>query len=197
MLLSKIIALSNGIAQLKSDRNIDTIIIDSRKIIYAETALFVCLVSNKDNGHHYIKDAYSKGIRCFLVSENIDYIEYTEACFIKVNNTLRSLQDIASANRAQYNYPIIGITGSNGKTIIKEWLYQILEPQFNIVRSPKSYNSQLGVALSVWEMNENFNLGIFEAGISETNEMNYLEKIIQPTIGIFTNIGEQHSENFI
>ena len=106
------------------------------------------------------------------------------------------MQNLAAHHRSQFNYPVIGITGSNGKTIVKEWLYQLLSPDYNIVRSPRSYNSQIGVPLSVWQMNEEHNLAIFEAGISQPGEMDKLEKIIEPTIGIFTNIGEAHDENF-
>jgi Alr-MurF fusion protein len=196
MLLSKIASIINVNIAVKDAINIDTILIDSRKIIYPESALFVCIVTFKDNAHRYISDAYNQGVRYFLISENINEALYSNALFLKVTDTLRSLQGIVAQHRSQFNYPVIGITGSNGKTIIKEWLYQILEPQFNIIRSPKSYNSQLGVALSVWEMQAQHNLGIFEAGISEPNEMEYLQKIIAPTMGIFTNIGEQHSENF-
>ena len=121
---------------------------------------------------------------------------YPDANFILVENTLDALQHLASYHRKQFNFPVIGITGSNGKTIVKEWLYQLLHKDYNIVRSPKSYNSQIGVPLSVWQMNEQHSLAIFEAGISQPGEMEKLEEIIQPTIGILTNIGEAHSEGF-
>ena len=114
-----------------------------------------------------------------------------------MNDTLAALQQLAAYHRQQFNIPVIGITGSNGKTIVKEWLYQLLHEDYNIVRSPKSYNSQIGVPLSVWQMNEQHTLGIFEAGISEQGEMERLEKMIRPTIGVLTNIGEAHSEGFI
>ena len=122
---------------------------------------------------------------------------YPEANFLLVNDTLDALQQLAAYHRQQFNIPVIGITGSNGKTIVKEWLYQLLHEDYNIVRSPKSYNSQIGVPLSVWQMNEQHTLAIFEAGISQQGEMEKLEKIIRPTIGVLTNIGEAHSEGFI
>ena len=121
---------------------------------------------------------------------------FVDANFIFVDDTLIALQNLAAHHRSQFNYPVIGITGSNGKTIVKEWLYQLLSPDYNIVRSPRSYNSQIGVPLSVWQMSEEHNLAIFEAGISQPGEMEKLEKIIHPTIGVFTNIGEAHNENF-
>jgi Alr-MurF fusion protein len=176
--------------------DIDTLLIDSRKIIYAQNSLFVCLVTSRDNGHHYIKDAYNKGVRVFLISEVIYYPAFPEASFILVPNSLDALQQLVAKHRKNFNYPVIGITGSNGKTIVKEWLFQLLDDSFNIIRSPKSYNSQVGVALSVWEMHARHDVAIFEAGVSEPNEMKNLQKIIQPTIGIFTNIGDQHSEYF-
>ncbi len=184
--------LTNGGSTL----DIDTLLIDSRKIIYAENSLFICLVTDRDNGHHYIKDAYLKGVRVFFISEVIYYPAFPDAAFILVPDSLLALQQLVARHRALFTYPVIGITGSNGKTIVKEWLFQLLDDSFNIIRSPKSYNSQVGVALSVWEMQARHNLGIFEAGVSEPNEMQKLEAIIKPSIGIFTNIGDQHSEYF-
>ena len=174
---------------------INELCIDSRKIAHPETGLFIALTKLRD-GHSFIDDAYNKGIRNFIVSSKINLDKYKDANFILVDDTLASLQSIAAAHRAQYNIPCIGITGSNGKTIIKEWLHQLLATDHNIVRSPKSYNSQIGVPLSVWLMNTSHNLAIFEAGISQPGEMEKLAPIIQPTIGIFTNIGEAHSEGF-
>jgi Alr-MurF fusion protein len=196
MLLHQIAKLTTGKLINDSNYHVDTLIIDSRKIIYAQSALFICLVTNKDNGHHYVAEAYQKGIRSFLVSEMLNFKQYNDACFILVNNTLHALQQIVAEHRGKFTYPVIGITGSNGKTIVKEWLYQLLDANYHIVRSPKSYNSQIGVALSVWEMSNEYNLGIFEAGISKVNEMHNLAKMIQPSIAIFTNIGDPHSENF-
>ncbi len=175
---------------------IDTILIDSRKVVHAHTALFVCLVTDSNNGHNFIGDAYSKGVRNFLISEDIPTQPYTEACFIKVVHTLFAIQELAKSHRTKFTHPVIGITGSNGKTIVKEWLSQLLSSKYKIVKSPKSYNSQIGVALSVLEMDERYNLGIFEAGISKPLEMPRLAEMIQPTIGVFTHLGDQHGENF-
>lgn len=188
---------TNG-AWLQQSNNtpINELCIDTRKIAHPEAALFVALTTNLRDGHSYISDAYNKGIRNFLVSNKIDTSEYKDANFILVADTLASLQAITTAHRQQFNIPCIGITGSNGKTIVKEWLNQLLTTDYNIVRSPKSYNSQIGVPLSVWLMDSQHQLAIFEAGISKPDEMVRLEPVIQPTIGIFTNIGEAHSEGF-
>jgi Alr-MurF fusion protein len=170
---------------------------DSRKISSTEGVLFFALKGDRHNGHNYIKDLYSRGIRNFIISEDIPEIQqFPEANFIKVSSALKALQDLAAYHRKCFSLPVTAVTGSNGKTIIKEWLYQLLREDFNIVRSPKSYNSQVGVPLSVWQIKEEHNLGIFEAGISLPGEMETLEKIIQPQTGIFINIGEAHAENF-
>ncbi len=122
---------------------------------------------------------------------------FPEAIFLEVTHVLIALQKLAAYHRTQFNIPVIGITGSNGKTIVKEWLYQLLHTEEQIVRSPRSYNSQIGVPLSVWQLNHTHTLGIFEAGISQKGEMEALQKIIQPTIGIWTNIGAAHAEGFL
>ncbi len=179
------------------DRVVFNLSIDSRKIAVPEYTLFIAIKTSRRNGHDFIANAYKKGVRSFLVSEDVDTSLYHSASFIKVDDTLAALQQIATQNRKLYDVPVIGITGSNGKTVVKEWLGQLLDPSFNIVKNPKSYNSQIGVPLSVWMMGPNDELGIFEAGISEPGEMDRLEEIISPTIGIFTNIGEAHSEGFM
>ena len=171
--------------------------IDSRKIAHPETALFIALKTRHRDGHSFIEQAYEKGVRNFLVSIAVDTTPFPGANFIKVNDTLAALHQIAIAVRKQYVLPVIGVTGSNGKTIVKEWLYQLLAPDYNTIRSPKSYNSQIGVPMSVWLLNKKHTLAIFEAGISQPGEMEKLEHIIQPTIGVFTNIGEAHSEGFL
>lgn len=169
---------------------------DSRKIIYAEQSLFFALAGKQDS-HQYIKDLYQKGVRNFVISD-AKYADtsYLSANFYIVDNTLKALQKLVAYHRSHFNYPVIGITGSNGKTIVKDWLYQILSPEFAIVRSPKSYNSQLGVPLSVWQMNHTYQLALIEAGISTINEMDALEEIIKPNIGILTNIKSAHDEGF-
>lgn len=170
--------------------------IDSRRIIHPQTTLFFALQTTRRDGHDFIKECYSKGIRNFAVQKKIDSTDFTDANFILVDDTLKALQQLAAYHRQQFKIPVIGITGSNGKTIVKEWLNQLLSDQFNIVRSPKSYNSQVGVPLSVWHMKEEHTLAIFEAGISQAGEMEKLQQIIQPTIGVLTNIGEAHNDGF-
>jgi len=176
---------------------IEHLLLDSRKIYSPSTSLFFALKGPRRDGHQFISELYNKGVKSFVVSEKIKIADFSEASFILVDDTLEALQRLASFHRKQFTIPVIGITGSNGKTIVKEWLYQLLHEKFNIVRSPKSYNSQIGVPLSVWQINSHHELAIFEAGISEPGEMDKLEKIIQPTIGILTNIGETHNENFV
>ncbi|MCW3462865.1 bifunctional UDP-N-acetylmuramoyl-tripeptide:D-alanyl-D-alanine ligase/alanine racemase [Chitinophaga nivalis] len=176
---------------------IDHLLLDSRKLSFPETSLFIALVSPRRNAHQYIEELYRKGVSNFIVSEPVPLENYPNANFILVKDTLQALHTLVASHRHQFHIPVIGITGSNGKTIVKEWLYQLLEKDYNIVRSPKSYNSQIGVPLSVWQMKAEHQLAIFEAGISQPGEMVNLEKIIRPTIGIFTNIGEAHSEGFL
>jgi len=181
-----------------ADALITELAIDSRRIILPEGSLFFALTSKRNDGHKYIEELYEKGVRNFVVEkEPVNLLLLYNTNIIKVKNTLFALQALATAHRKQFNIPVIGITGSNGKTIVKEWLYQLLNESKNIVRSPKSFNSQIGVPLSVWQIREDHELAIFEAGISEPDEMDHLQPIIQPTIGIFTNIGHAHDENFI
>jgi Alr-MurF fusion protein len=180
-----------------SDSKIEHLLIDSRKITFPETSLFFAIVGARHNGHNFIEDVYKGGVRHFIVSQSVDNQLFTDAIFIKVNDVLRALQDLAVFHRSQFpKLKVIGITGSNGKTVVKEWLYQLLKDDYNIVRSPKSYNSQVGVPLSVWQIRPEHNLAIFEAGISEKGEMEKLERIIQPRIGVLTNIGSAHDEGF-
>lgn len=179
------------------NNTIDELVIDTRKIAGPENALFIAIKAQHRDGHSFIPDAYNKGIRNFLVSGEVDTASLVGANILTVKDTLQALQQIALNKRKQYNIPVVGITGSNGKTIVKEWLYQLLGDDKNVVRSPKSYNSQIGVPLSVWLMEPEHELAIFEAGISQPGEMDKLEHIIHPTIGLFTNIGEAHSEGFL
>lgn len=191
-----IASIINGVLFKGTDSPITQLIFDSRKINTPDTSLFFALRGPRKDGHDFISDLYKKGVRNFVVSESINAEEYAGSNIIIVKNTLNALQALAAWHRNQFNIPVIGITGSNGKTIVKEWLYQLLQSDYNIVRSPKSYNSQIGVPLSVWQMNEQHTLAIFEAGISRPGEMEKLEKIICPTIGVLTNIGEAHGEGF-
>ncbi|MFA8451107.1 MAG: bifunctional UDP-N-acetylmuramoyl-tripeptide:D-alanyl-D-alanine ligase/alanine racemase [Bacteroidales bacterium] len=192
------ITKGNLICSEKEELLIRDILVDSRKLIQAEGTAFFALIGSRNDGHKYISELYSRGVRCFVISRNIpNFKEMPKAQFIHVKNTLQALQTLCAYHRKQFDFPIIGITGSNGKTIIKEWLYQLLHKDHHIVRSPKSYNSQIGVPLSVWQINKENTLGIFEAGISEPDEMDRLEAILKPNIGIFTNIGQAHDKNFI
>ena len=173
------------------------LLIDSRKVLFPKESIFFALPGSRLDGHTFMDDAYKKGVRNFIVSKNIDFTDYKRANILWVENTSKSLHKLTIYHRKQFHLPVIGITGSNGKTIVKEWLYQLLQEDYNIVRSPKSYNSQIGVPLSIWQIEEENNLGIFEAGISESGEMEKLELLIKPNIGIFTNIGDAHNEGFL
>ena len=177
--------------------SIEHLVVDSRKIIFPKTTLFFALRGARRDGHEYIQEAYDKGVRHFVICRRIDTTNFVGADFFLVPSSLKALQILASIHRAGFDYPVIGITGSNGKTIVKEWLYQLLNPDYNIVRSPRSYNSQIGVPLSVWQMTAEHTLAIFEAGISTSREMPALAGVIQPTIGILTSIGEAHNGGFV
>lgn len=178
--------------------SISLLLTDSRRLSFPEQSLFFALKTKTNDGHKYIQELYKLRVRNFVVSDMPqDSASMKDANFLVVKDTLKALQKLAATHRKRFNIPVIGITGSNGKTIVKEFLYQLLHNEFNIVRSPRSYNSQLGVPLSVWQISEKNTLGIFEAGISQPDEMERLQPIIAPTIGIITNIGEAHQENFI
>jgi len=180
---------------------VEQLLTDSRKLVFAAQTLFFSLPGPRRDGHDFIETLYDQGVRCFVVnprkidlSKSKDYC--TRAVFFEVPNCLVALQQIAAHHRASFNIPVIGITGSNGKTIVKEWLYQLLNSSYHIVRSPRSYNSQIGVPLSIWKMDDTHNLGIFEAGISTIGEMQQLASIIKPTIGVLTHMGLAHAEGF-
>ncbi|MEL6866269.1 MAG: bifunctional UDP-N-acetylmuramoyl-tripeptide:D-alanyl-D-alanine ligase/alanine racemase [Bacteroidota bacterium] len=175
---------------------IEHLVIDSRQILFARQSLFIALQGPRRNGHDFISSAYEKGIRHFIVSQDIKTESYPNTNFLQVDHPLKALQSLASHHRSSFSLDCIGITGSNGKTIIKEWLFQLLQQDYAIVRSPKSYNSQIGVPLSIWQIKSRHDLGIFEAGISQVGEMKHLAPIIQCQVGIFTNIGPAHSEGF-
>ena len=206
--VSQIAATCGGklISSGQSDPEIHELLIDSRRLVNASHCLFVALVSERNDGHRYIGELVEMGVRCFMVDEGYgmrdagcgmrDEHQGMGLVFIVVPDTLQALQALGAHHRSLFDIPVIGITGSNGKTIVKEWLFQMLSPDYRIVRSPKSYNSQVGVPLSVWKMEPSNELAIFEAGISQPGEMAHLEKIIRPTVGIFTNIGTAHDEHF-
>lgn len=177
---------------------ISILLTDSRRLSFPEPTLFFALTTKTNDGHRYIQDLYKLRVRNFVVSRMLPEFEtMQDANFLLVKDVLRALQKLVIYHRKRFHIPVIGITGSNGKTVVKEFLYQLLHREFDIVRSPRSYNSQIGVPLSVWEMNEKNTLGIFEAGISQPDEMEYLQPIIAPTIGVLTCIGEAHQENFV
>ena len=203
----------------KHKATIDWLLTDSRSLSFPEETLFFALTTKRNSGARYIPDLYDRGVRNFVITEE-DFKEVENGelrvessmqhdgaqptlnsqlstlNFLIVPNPLKALQKLAETHRDKFKIPVIGITGSNGKTIVKEWLHQLLSPDRCIVRSPRSYNSQIGVPLSVWQLSEEAELGIFEAGISEMGEMGALKRMIKPTIGILTNIGGAHQENF-
>ncbi|MCM1035081.1 MAG: alanine racemase [Paludibacter sp.] len=199
MKLSEIASIIAPDTRIVKDRNIVHLLTDSRELhTEPSETLFFALRTPKNDGARYVADLYAKGVRAFVVCQcsACDVSAFPEAEILQTEDSLYALQALAAYKRSLYSCPVIGITGSNGKTVVKEWLYQLLKDDYKITRSPKSYNSQIGVPLSVWQMNEETELAIFEAGISQPGEMELLERIIRPTIGVVTYIGEEHGENF-
>ncbi len=183
--------------QLVEDKVVTDLLTDSRKLLVSPGAVFFAIQGTRHNGHQFIPDLYQKGVRQFVVQDQqLSILAFPGANFLLVANCIDALQAIASYHRQMFSVPVVGITGSNGKTIVKEWLSELLAEYFNLVKSPKSYNSQLGVPLSVWQLQARHELAIFEAGISMPGEMEKLVQVIRPTIGIFTNIGTAHDANF-
>ena len=178
-----------------ADTHIDWLLTDSRSLVFPEESLFFAIHTQKNDGHRYIPELYARGVRNFVVSQAPEQ-PAEDANYLIVPSPLKALQRLAERHREEFDIPVIGITGSNGKTVVKEWLYQLHSPDYRITRSPRSWNSQIGVPLSVWRLSEHTQLGIFEAGISEPGEMGALQSIIQPTIGIITHLGSAHDENF-
>jgi len=177
------------------DANVRWLLTDSRSLCFPEETLFFALHTKRNDGHRYVDELYRRGVRSFVV-EQVPEHPQADANYLKVPSTLAALQRLAERHRDEFDIPIVGITGSNGKTMVKEWLYQLLLPSQKIVRSPRSFNSQIGVPLSVWLLNEQTEIGIFEAGISQPGEMMALHDIIQPTIGVLTCLAAAHQENF-
>ncbi|MBQ0022078.1 MAG: bifunctional UDP-N-acetylmuramoyl-tripeptide:D-alanyl-D-alanine ligase/alanine racemase [Prevotellaceae bacterium] len=179
--------------------NINWLLIDSRSLCFPEETLFFALKTQKNDGHKYIEELYRRGVRNFVVVQGAikDEDMHSDCNYLEVGSTLTALQSLAAHHRQQLDIPIIAITGSNGKTTVKEWLYQLLSPDYNVCRSPRSYNSQVGVPLSVWLINNHNDLAIIETGISQPGEMEKLEHIVKPTIGVMTNLGAAHQENFM
>lgn len=190
----------NWLSQPEPDRHIAHLSVDTRELQQGEATLFMAISGAHANGHSYLQEAYDKGCRNFIVEQApadwLDAQAYAQANILRVSHTITALQQLAAFHRSHFHIPVIGISGSNGKTIVKEWLYQLLYHDWHVVKSPRSYNSQIGVPLSVWQIRPEHELAIFEAGISRPGEMANLAPIIQPTIGIFTNLGEAHQANF-
>ncbi len=178
------------------DQPVSELLFDSRKLRHPETSLFFALKGGRRHGQLFVPELYRLGLRFFVVDDDVVESNYPGAFFLKVNDSLQALQQLAAWHRHQFSYPVVGITGSNGKTIVKEWLYQALHRHMRVTRSPRSYNSQIGVPLSIWQMDASHELAIIEAGISAPGEMARLEEMIRPDIGVLTNIGEAHDEGF-
>ena len=195
MRIDTIASLTGAQMTGQCDMQVEWLLTDSRSLCFPETTLFFAIRTERGDGHRYIQDLYNRGVRAFVVSalqENLP-----SAVQLLVPDTLTALQRLAERHREAFGIPVIGITGSNGKTVVKEWLYQMLSPDMAVTRSPRSYNSQIGVPLSVWALNGKSQVAIFEAGISQPGEMEALQRIIQPTIGVFTGLGPAHQENFL
>ncbi len=183
---------------LTPDRRIDVLLTDSRSLSDAEHTLFFALRTPQNDGHRYVRRLYDAGVRAFVVSEAPDISVMPDADFLLVDDTLSALQTVARSHRERFSdVEVVGVTGSRGKTIVKEWLYQTLSGDFRITRSPRSYNSQTGVPLSVWQLSDETQLAIFEAGVSQQGEMSRLQAVIQPTIGVMTSLGHDHDAGFV
>ncbi len=175
---------------------IQFLLTDSRSLCFPEETLFFAIKTNKGDGASYIPFLIDRGVKCFVVESVPDVPKGCDVNFLVVSDVKKALQRLAERHRDEFQIPVVGITGSNGKTIVKEWLYQLLSPDTVVTRSPRSYNSQIGVPLSVWHLDKQSKIGLFEAGISRPGEMDALRDIIQPTIGVFTYLGDAHQENF-
>lgn len=195
--ISDIAHIINAERKGSEDALINWLLIDSRSLCFPKETLFFAIRTNRNDGHKYIGELYKRGVRNFIISSlPADIDQYPQSNFLLVHDTLQAMQQLAAYHREQFDIPVIAITGSNGKTTVKEWLYQLLSPDFNVCRSPRSYNSQVGVPLSLWLLNPHNDVAIIEAGISNPNEMDNLNRMIRPTISVITNIGEAHQENF-
>lgn len=196
--INQIVQLAGGkiLQEGPADCVVNHLLIDSRRVFSAEDSVFIAVKGDRHDGHNFLHEAKQKGICIFIVQESVNLNLIPDSWVIEVPNTLLALQNIAERHRSQFEFPVIAITGSNGKTIVKEWLHQLLKEEVHIVRSPKSYNSQVGVPLSLWQMDATHEMGIFEAGVSKVGEMGALERMIKPDLGIITNLGRAHDENF-
>ncbi|MBP5326894.1 MAG: bifunctional UDP-N-acetylmuramoyl-tripeptide:D-alanyl-D-alanine ligase/alanine racemase [Bacteroidales bacterium] len=185
------------------ETDISRLLTDSRQLVDPAATLFFAIPTKRNNGARYVRDLYKKGVRNFVIDADLDidlkssFLGLSDANIWFVNNVVGALQHLSASHRSQFNIPVVGVTGSNGKTVVKDWIVQLLAPDYNIAANPKSYNSQIGVPLSVWQLNAEHDFAVFEAGISEPGEMEALRDVIRPSIGIFTNIGQAHDENFL
>lgn len=197
MTSSEVSVVTGGKLTGSPDLRFTDIVTDSRQMSYTEGQAFIAIRGKNHDGHQFIDILYRKGIRTFIVEKLPDKpVNYSDAAFIEVSDSIAALQYLAAHKRKQFRSPVVAITGSAGKTVVKEWLADIIGLEMPVIRSPRSYNSQIGVPLSVWKLSDKFRLGIFEAGISMPGEMDKLERIIMPDVGVITNIGDAHSENF-
>lgn len=178
------------------DRTIQHLLYDSRQLLAPTETLFFALTSGRNDGHRYLAELYARGVRAFVVTQPPPHLTFPDAAFIVVSDTRAALQAVAKFHREQYDLPVVGITGSNGKTIVKEWLYHLLHPFVSIVRSPKSFNSQIGVPISLWQLQAHHRLALIEAGISQVGEMQRLAPLIRCNVGLFTNLGDAHRDGF-
>jgi alanine racemase len=195
--IAQIASIVRGeIIQIKEAHLLTKVLLDTRRLVQPYDGVFIAIAGEHHDSHQYLEDAYLSGVRAFIVEKEIELNQFSDANIVRVDNSVLALQQLAAYHRARFDVPVMGITGSNGKTIVKEWLNTLLADDFIIVRSPRSYNSQVGVPLSVLNMEPHHTLGIFEAGISKSDEMHHLSSIVQPTMGIMTNVGSAHMENF-
>ena len=193
--ISEITALTGAHQIGRHDQEIDWLLTDSRSLCFPESTLFFAIRTQRGDGHRFVPDLYQRGVRSFVV-ESVPEGDFPDAVFLLVPESLQALQRLAERHRESFDIPVIGIAGSNGKTTVKEWIYQMLSPDYTVTRSPRSFNSQIGVPLSIWGLWHQSEIGVFEAAISQPGEMQALQRIIQPTIGVFTCLGSAHQENF-
>ena len=193
--ISEITALTGAHQIGRHDQEIDWLLTDSRSLCFPESTLFFAIRTQRGDGHRFLQDLYQRGVRSFVV-ESVPEGDFPDAVFLLVPDSLQALQRLAERHRESFDIPVIGIAGSNGKTTVKEWIYQMLSPDYTVTRSPRSFNSQIGVPLSIWGLWHQSEIGVFEAAISQPGEMQALQRIIQPTIGVFTCLGSAHQENF-
>ncbi|MBR4527762.1 MAG: bifunctional UDP-N-acetylmuramoyl-tripeptide:D-alanyl-D-alanine ligase/alanine racemase [Bacteroidaceae bacterium] len=193
--ISEITALTGAHQIGRHDQEIDWLLTDSRSLCFPESTLFFAIRTQRGDGHRFVPDLYQRGVRSFVV-ESVPEGDFPDAVFLLVPDSLQALQRLAERHRESFDIPVIGIAGSNGKTTVKEWIYQMLSPDYTVTRSPRSFNSQIGVPLSIWGLWHQSEIGVFEAAISQPGEMQALQRIIQPTIGVFTCLGSAHQENF-